>query len=453
MSSHRDDVGIELGEMEGDLQRKSEGLPLAKHPDAADSVNDDLITRRNPRSNWIQRITAIVVIVIVGLLIVVIGVTSATFDKIGYLPSNTYVTTVYQSLGLPGYEGYSWNDVVSESSGHTVNFWSYGDAANYNAWIDGWLAKELLDQYDITLVRHPINATVDAVNQVIAQSKSSPTTGGNVDLIWINGANFATLKQGGYAYGPWSTKVPNSANFDFNSIAIAYDFGLPINGYEMPYNEAQCIFIYNNNTVISSSVENIDRIKTWIKSNPGRFTYAAPAYDTSSGAIGSDYTGSVFIRHIFYSIASPYTQFLGSTSVDQSLYLKYAPTFYKYLRSIEPYLYNATHSVSGDAFANGIYPIDNDDVDTLFGQGRVWLTLSYDVGHATNKIQNGKWPSTTSALVLTSGTIANTNYVVIPKNSANKLAAMVSYCHSNHRYLMMMMIMRDVGMMVIMMMI
>jgi ABC-type uncharacterized transport system YnjBCD substrate-binding protein len=39
--------------------------------------------------------------------------------------------------------------------------------------------------------------------------------------------------------GPFATKVPSASNFDFESVAIKYDFGRTTNGYEMPYNGAQ----------------------------------------------------------------------------------------------------------------------------------------------------------------------------------------------------------------------
>lgn len=222
-----------------------------------------------------------------------------------------------------------------------------------------------------------------------------------------------------------NSKVPNSANFDFNSDVIKYDFGLATDGYEMPYNEAQCVFCYNTAKVSSSSMSTIDTLLAWIKANPGRFTYAAPRYKDAAGEFDHDYTGSAFIRHIFYSIAAPYTQFLGSTQVNTALYNKYAPTFFKTLRDLEPYLFDASSTLSASRVTGKYYPTAQELVDTLFAQGDIDVTLSYDIGHATVMIANGLWASTTSATVLTSGTIANTNFVLIPANAKHKLPAVV----------------------------
>ena len=40
-------------------------------------------------------------------------------------------------------------------------------------------------------------------------------------------------------------------------------------------------------------------------------------------------------------------------------------------------------------------------------------------------VAKGAWPKTTSSLVLSSGTISNVNFVAIPANARNKLAAAV----------------------------
>ena len=56
-------------------------------------------------------------------------------------------------------------------------------------------------------------------------------------------------------------QVPNAANFDFNNIAIRYDFGLPTNGFELPYNEAQVVFIYNPEVITNpSSISDINKV-------------------------------------------------------------------------------------------------------------------------------------------------------------------------------------------------
>jgi putative spermidine/putrescine transport system substrate-binding protein len=376
--------------------------------------NDTVDEERLRRSNWVQKITVALVSLMFCMLAVLIAVGSATYNEVANF--ETKAVTVYDSIGLPGYEGYNWADVVSDASDSKMYFWTY-DTADYNSWIDNWLTPRLLSLYNVQLIRVPINDTADAVDRVIAEYAAGySTNNGSVDMIWINGENFATLKNLGYAYGPWATKVPNAVNFNFSAASIAYDFGLATKGYEMPYNEAQVVFVYNQGHLASSDVDSIDKLLTWIEAHPGKFTYAAPCYNSDCSLY--DYTGSAFIRHVFYYIASPYTQFLGD--FNEALYLQYAPAFYTRLRSIEKYLYNDT------SFNGGHYPDSNDVVDSLFGAAKVLVTLSYDSNIVQNQIDLGIWNSSANSVVLTSGTLANTNYVLIPANAKHKLAAVVA---------------------------
>ena len=57
------------------------------------------------RTMIVQGIIIALIAIIFGLLVILIGITSATYDKVKDYSSSDSVTTVYSSLGLPGYEG------------------------------------------------------------------------------------------------------------------------------------------------------------------------------------------------------------------------------------------------------------------------------------------------------------------------------------------------------------
>jgi putative spermidine/putrescine transport system substrate-binding protein len=315
-------------------------------------------------------------------------------------------------------------DIETASAGKTLNFYAYSDGGGFDGFIANFLKPQLSELYDITVVHHKLTDTVDAVLQVEYESKYYSANNGSIDLIWINLENFSRLKNAGYLFGPWATKVPNAANFDFSDYSIAYDGGIPIAGYEFPYNGAQVAFFYNSAQVTTTTdianLKTILGIKTWLEANPGRFTYAAPA--ANADASNYDFTGSAFIRHVFYEIGGPYTDFIGSTTVDTALYNKRAPKVFQYLRSLEPFLYTS----SGLLGLSNNYPSNNTYVDSLFGNGDIWLTLNYDPLHAVTEIAAGTWPISSQGYVLSGGTLANTNYITIPKNAKHKLAAVVS---------------------------
>ena len=92
--------------------------------------------------------------------------------------------------------------------GTTVNWAMWGGSDQVNGYADGWVAEQLQTQYEVTLNRVPLNDTAEAVNKVVGEVQAGVTDGGSIDLIWINGENFRTLKQGDLLFGPFADKLP-----------------------------------------------------------------------------------------------------------------------------------------------------------------------------------------------------------------------------------------------------
>lgn len=114
-----------------------------------------------------------------------------------------------------------------------------------------------------------------------------------MDLIWINGENFATLKQADALFGPFATKLPNAKYVDYENSAVAKDFGLDTEGYESVWGSAQFQFIYDTNRIKPSELpHNYQELKLWVEKHPGRFTYDAPPV----------FTGTRFVKQLFYEL-------------------------------------------------------------------------------------------------------------------------------------------------------
>ena len=124
------------------------------------------------------------------------------------------------------------------------------------------------------------------------------------NVLKIIDENFDKAMLNNVLYGPFATKLPTAVNFDFQSDEIKYDFGRLTSGYEMPYNMAQVVFIYNTKYFPNGPPTTIDELVTWIKGDGSRrFIYPQPecyATNPSSDDCSYDFTGSVFIRHFLY---------------------------------------------------------------------------------------------------------------------------------------------------------
>ena len=123
----------------------------------------------------------------------------------------------------PGFDG--WSDVLDQARGTTVNWYLWGGSAAINEFVDTFYGDVLEAEYGITLNRVPVADTVDAVNLVLGEAEAGVTEGGAVDLIWINGENFFTLRQADLLYGPWAQSIPYSQLVDWDNPAVAFDFG------------------------------------------------------------------------------------------------------------------------------------------------------------------------------------------------------------------------------------
>ena len=176
----------------------------------------------------------------------------------------------------------TWDQITEEARGGTVNWFMWGGADTINAYVSGYIADRLKAEYDITLNRVPITDAADIVNQILSEKEAGVTDTGAVDLLWINGENFRAMKQGDLAFCGYTGLLPNDALVNWQNPAIANDFGVPVDGCELPWNTVQFAFATDSAKVAEPPADMAGLI-AWIKANPGRFTYPAPPDFTGSG--------------------------------------------------------------------------------------------------------------------------------------------------------------------------
>ena len=298
--------------------------------------------------------------------------------------------------------GQDWDAVVEMARGGEVNWFLWGGADNINAYVSDYLGGILLRDYGITLNRVGLTDTVEAVNIVLGEKEAGVTDAGSVDLIWINGENFRTLRQGDLVWCGYTSTLPNNALINWDNPAIANDFGVPVDGCEVPWSRAQFAFAYDSAT-LPTPPRSVPELLDWIKANPGQFTYpAAP-----------DFNGAAFVRHVFYYAAGGADTLLGP--FDQAKYDAAAAKTWAILNEIEPYLWRE----------GATYPTTITQLNELFANGEVALTFNYDPSQFGLAVASGQYPETVRSYGLSDGTIGNTNYTAIPFNSPNKAAAMV----------------------------
>lgn len=277
-----------------------------------------------------------------------------------------------------------WSSTLARAKGDTVRFWMYGGDDKVNAYIDDRVAPAL-SRLGVTLRRVPISDTANAVQRVVAERRAGKTSSGGVDLIWINGENFATGKQAALWLKDWSTALPNAQRFvNQRDPSISTDFKVPVDGQESPWWRAAFVYAYDSARV-SDPPRDFDALLAWAQGHPGRFTYPAPP----------DYTGSSFLRQVVAA--------------------KGEDAAFAYLRALKPYLYRKGR----------VFPKSQAELEQLFGDGQVDFAMAYDANFVNADVRKGLFPRTARPLIIGEGALVNVSFVTIPANAAHPDAAKV----------------------------
>jgi putative spermidine/putrescine transport system substrate-binding protein len=296
----------------------------------------------------------------------------------------------------------TWEEITALAKGTTVNWAMWGGSDKINAYADQWIAEWLQKNYEITLNRVPLTDTVEAVNKVLGEVQAGLKSGGTIDLIWINGENFRTMKQGDLLFGPFTDKLPATQYYDLNNAAVTSDFGLPIDGYEAPYTGSYYIMA-RDSAKVNRAPTNYQELLDWAKANPGRFAYVAPpAFD-----------GSRFLLTTLYATTGGYQQYAGAT-FDEALWNQKSGQAFDYLKALEPYLWRKGET----------YPPTQTRLSELFANGEIWMMPAF-ISTIAEGLATQRLPATTKPFTIPKVSLNDPSFTAIPVNASNPAGGMI----------------------------
>ncbi|MCR8968562.1 ABC transporter substrate-binding protein [Facklamia sp. 7083-14-GEN3] len=310
-------------------------------------------------------------------------------------------TSVFADEGAP-LNKLPFEEMVEQASGNEVNFYGWGGDEKLNQWLDEVYGPSLKEKYDITLNRIPMD--IDQILSQLISEKQAKSSEGEIDMIWLNGENFKSARENDLLYGPFTEKLPNYQEFlDVEDLENNQDFGYPIDGFEAPYSKSQLVLI-KDAAVTEATPNDAESLLAYAKENPGSFTYPALP----------DFTGSAFVRNIIYEFVD-YQEFQQMEADKEKLKEVIQPAL-DYLNELAPYLWSEGLT----------YPSDGPALNNLFMDGEVAFHITYNAYEIARAIEQGMYPSTAQSFIFEKGTIGNTNFIAIGKNSAHKAAAIVA---------------------------
>ena len=296
----------------------------------------------------------------------------------------------------------TWDEIVAKASGQTVHFNAWGGDERINGYI-AWAAERVKALHGIDLVQVMLSDTADAVSRVLAEKAAGRDSGGSIDLVWINGENFAAMKANGLLHGPWVDKAPNFALVDVaGKPSTVNDFSVPTDGLEAPWGMAQFTMMYDT-AYVDAPPRTAPALLDWAQANPGRVAYPQPP----------DFLGTAFLKQLLVlRVATPAAL---AEPVDEAAAQAVTAPLWAYLDTLHPHLWR-----DGRAF-----PKDAGALRRLLGDGEISFAFDFNPARASAAIEAGELPDTVRTYVFDGGSLGNTHFLAVPFNASAQEGAMV----------------------------
>jgi len=315
-------------------------------------------------------------------------------------PLPALVLTLATSLATPALA--DWQATLGAARGQTVYWNAWGGDDRTNAFI-AWAGQQTERLHGVRIEQVKLTSTAEAVTRVVSEKAAGQLAGGSVDMIWINGPNFLTMKEQGLLHGPFVADLPNARYLDLSpGSANSVDFTIPVDGMESPWRLAR--FVFNHDTARAPQPpRNLAGFVDWAAANPGRFTHPDP----------SNFMGATFLKQALIELA-PDTAVLQAPVTDAAFADATAPLWAWY-DALKPNLWRGGAAL----------PENQSVLQQLVNDGEIDIAMSFDPASTAAAIAQGLLPDTMRVFVPEQGSIGNVSFVAIPFNAAHKEGAMV----------------------------
>ena len=292
-----------------------------------------------------------------------------------------------------------WSKTLEDAKGQTVYFNAWGGGDRINSYIS-WAADRVSEEYGITLEHVKIGDIAEVVGQLEAAKAVGKDSEGNVDLMWVNGENFAAMKNGGLTWGAFADKLPNASMLK-SSESLTMDFSVPVEGLESPWGGAQLVFIYDSATV-TEPPKSASGLMEFLQGD-GRFAYPAPPA----------FQGTTMVKQLLHELTEDRDAL--SKPVEEADFESVTAPLWAYLDQLHPLLWG-----------NGkTWPASAENTRQLLDDGEIDIAISFNPNEASAAVKGGQLPDSVRTYTFEDGTIGNTHFVTIPYNATAKAGAML----------------------------
>ena len=294
----------------------------------------------------------------------------------------------------------NWQQIKNDARGQTVWFNAWGGDNAVNQYLD-WVSGEMKTHYAINLKIVRLADAADAVKRIQTEAASGRKTGGSVDLLWVNGENFRTLKDAGLLQTQWAQMLPNWRYVDTQQ-PVTEDFAIPTEGAESPWGGAQLTFIANRD-ITEQPPRSAQALLEFARAHPGTVTYPRPP----------DFTGTAFLEQLLITLTAK-PQALKSAP-NPATFAEVTAPLWQYLDALHPALWREGKD----------FPPTPARMDALLNSGTLRISLTFNPAHAQQKIARGELPKNSYSFGFSQGMLGNVHFVTIPANARASAGAKV----------------------------
>lgn len=294
----------------------------------------------------------------------------------------------------------SWQQIARQARGQTVWFNAWGGDPAVNRYLD-WVSAEVKRDYAIDLRIVHIADAADTVKRLQTEARAGRKHHGSVDLLWVNGENFRTLKTANLLQTGWAETLPNWRYVDTRQ-PVRADFSLPTEGAESPWGSAQLTFIARR-TQTPTPPDSPEALLTFAAAHRGEVTYPRPP----------DFTGTAFLEQLLMTLTER-PEALRRPPEPQTFAAVTAP-LWRYLDRLHPLLWREGRD----------FPASPARMDAMLATGTLRLSLTFNPLHARQKAVSGELPKDSYGFGFERGMLGNVHFVTIPANARAPAGARV----------------------------
>jgi putative thiamine transport system substrate-binding protein len=294
-----------------------------------------------------------------------------------------------------------WDHVEKNAQGQTVYFHAWGGNQDINRYIY-WAGQQLKKYHGITLKHVKVSDISETTPRLLSEKAVGKNQNGSVDLVWINGENFKSMKESELLFGPFTESLPNWKYVD-KSLPIDRDFSEPTEGLEAPWGVGQLVFIHDSLELSNPPTSFIEML-SYAKAFPNRLSYPKPP----------EFHGTSFLKALLSELTSDKN--LLQQPAEDSVFDTLTQPLWEYLDEFHKYAWRAGKQ----------FPAGTAESIRLLDDGQLDLAITFNPNAVYSAQTMGNLEPSTKAFAFDQGALSNIHFLAIPWNATAQEGALVA---------------------------